>query len=796
MKYKFLILVYIFLINFSFNLTADDVDIISDQITLTDNGNIIKSLNSKAVIKDKKIHLEGNKSVYKKDKNEITLEGNVVFKDRIENITINTEEAKYNKSSDILKTRGKTIIKIENKYEVLSNNVVYNRKTQIIYSDNETTINDDQNNIYNIIDKFKFNLINEIVSTNKVNVIDNKNNIYYFENSKINLVNKEILGKELKIEFNDSYFGNSKNDPILKGRSATSNNNETKIYKTVFTTCNTQNKKCPGWEIETEEFTHDKINKTFNYKNSWLKIFDKEIFYFPFFSHPDPTVKRKSGFLPATYGSSNNYGSWINIPYFKTIDLDKDFTFKPRLYLDDKLILQSEYRQAFENSNLISDFSYNNDGKNTNSHFFLNMSGKFSEASKYDFQYQSVTNDEYLKLHGLSNSSNIIKNESLLISKFNINKKIDENTSFSNNFIVYEDLTIRDSDRFRYVFPNFNFDKKIEIDKNYNGNFFFNSSGYQQQYNTNSYQTVITNDFLFNSNNLVTSSGFKNNYQFLIKHDNSFTSTANDDKDTTDLYQSFLFKSEYPLVKSNNKFISNLKPILVARFSPNNSENISDKDLRLTYNNIFSLNRISSKRNVEEGRSLSLGIEYTLNNYNDLDIFKFAIANSLSDKKNNNLPSKSKLDQTRSDIVGKINFQPSHILDFNYNFSYDRDFKNSNYQSISTSLSINNFKSEFSYLTKDNEIGNTETVSNTSSFNFNNENILKFNTTKNLKTDFTEYYNIAYQYETDCLIASIEYQKKFYKDASVMPDKSLLFYLRFIPFAELRPEATNINWCF
>ena len=781
------------MINFSFNLTADDVDIISDQITLIDNGNIIKSLNSKAVIKDKKIHLEGNKSVYKKDKNEITLEGNVFFKDRIENITINTEEAKYNKSSDILKTRGKTIIKIENKYEVLSNNVVYNRKTQIIYSDSETTINDDQNNIYNIIDKFKFNLINEIVSTNKVNVIDNKNNIYYFENSKINLVNKEILGKELKIEFNDSYFGNSKNDPILKGRSATSNNNETKIYKTVFTTCNTQNKKCPGWEIETEEFTHDKINKTFNYKNSWLKIFDKEIFYFPFFSHPDPTVKRKSGFLPATYGSSNNYGSWINIPYFKTIDLDKDFTFKPRLYLDDKLILQSEYRQAFENSNLISDFSYNNDGKNTNSHFFFNMSGKFSEASKYDFQYQSVTNDEYLKLHGLSNSSNIIKNESLLISKFNINKKIDENTSFSNNFIVYEDLTIRDSDRFRYVFPNFNFDKKIEIDKNYNGNFFFNSSGYQQQYNTNSYQTVITNDFLFNSNNLVTSSGFKNNYQFLIKHDNSFTSTANDDKDTTDLYQSFLFKSEYPLVKSNNKFISNLKPILVARFSPNNSENISDKDLRLTYNNIFSLNRISSKRNVEEGRSLSLGIEYTLNNYNDLDIFKFAIANSLSDKKNNNLPSKSKLDQTRSDIVGKINFQPSHILDFNYNFSYDRDFKNSNYQSISTSLNINNFKSEFSYLTKDNEIGNTETVSNTSSFNFNNENILKFNTTKNLKTDFTEYYNIAYQYETDCLIASIEYQKKFYKDASVMPDKSLLFYLRFIPFAELRPEATNIN---
>ena len=39
-----------------------------------------------------------------------------------------------------------------------------------------------------------------------------------------------------------------------------------------------ENKICPGWELETEEFTHDKIKRTFNYKNSWLKIFGKEIF--------------------------------------------------------------------------------------------------------------------------------------------------------------------------------------------------------------------------------------------------------------------------------------------------------------------------------------------------------------------------------------------------------------------------------------------------------------------------------------------------------------------------------------
>ena len=70
---------------------------------------------------------------------------------------------------------------------------------------------------------------------------------------------------------------------------------------------------------------------------------------------------------------------------------------------------------------------------------------------------------------------------------------------------------------------------------------------------------------------------------------------------------------------------------------------------------------------------------------------------------------------------------------------------------------------------------------------------IMFDATKNLKTDFTEYYNLIYQYQSDCLITSIEYNKKFYKDGNILPDKSLLFYIRFIPFAELRPQATNFK---
>ena len=76
--------------------------------------------------------------------------------------------------------------------------------------------------------------------------------------------------------------------------------------------------------------------------------------------------------------------------------------------------------------------------------------------------------------------------------------------------------------------------------------------------------------------------------------------------------------------------------------------------------------------------------------------------------------------------------------------------------------------------------------------NFQTKKSLKFNITKDLKRDFTEYYNLIYQYETDCLSASLEFNKKFYSDGNLEPEKSLFFTIKFIPFAEFR-QAAEIN---
>ncbi len=795
MKLKILLYIFFVVIIFQKILLADEININSSKMKVLNEGNIINAFNVKADIPKKNIEIEGDEAIYDKKNSQLTIINNVKFTDKLKNVYIEGKKVIYNQITDVVQTFGETYIKIENNYDVYSSDLVYDRKTQKIYSNKETTIKDNKKNVFNLEEKFVFDINNEIISSDKTNIIDNNNNEYSFEMAKINLKNNEIAGKELKVNFVDSYFGNPDNDPILKGQGATSDENKTKIYKAAFTTCDTKNKKCPGWELQSEEFVHDKKKRVFEYKNSWLKVFDKKILYFPFFSHPDPTVKRKSGFLTPIYGTSNNFGNWVNIPYFKVINDEKDLTFNPRIYADDKIILQSEYRQAFENSNLISDFSFNNDGKNTNTHLFAKIDGNLSSKTKFNFKFQDVTNDNYLKIHSLSNSSPIIENESLLTTHLGIVKNIDDKTSLDTSFTVFEDLSKKDSDRFQYILPSFTYIKNLTIPNNYNGNFKFTSSGFQKNYNTNIYESLLINDFLFESNNIISGTGLLSNYDLLVKNFNSYTenSTSYTEKEDYEVFGSILLKTSFPLKKINEYSQNYLKPIIGIRYSPNNTKNISDNDVRLDYNNIFSLNRIGTNEIVEGGRSISLGLEYEKRNIQERKILGFNIANSISDKKNDSLPAKSKLNETRSDFVGNLFYSPNDILDFNYNFSYDKNLDGSNYDSISTTINMNNFVTNFNFLSEDGNIGNNEIISNTTTYKFDKENSLQFKTSKDLKNDFTEYYNLIYTYETDCLIASAEYGKKFYRDGSLVPDKSLLFTIRFIPFAELKPAAASLN---
>ena len=95
------------------------------------------------------------------------------------------------------------------------------------------------------------------------------------------------------------------------------------------------------------------------YDHAVLEVYDIPIFYYPKFFHPDPTVKNKSGFLQPRLNNSKILGSSIYLPYYKVINVNKDYTFKPTIF-DKDIMLQNEYREVNKNSEFEIDYAFIN----------------------------------------------------------------------------------------------------------------------------------------------------------------------------------------------------------------------------------------------------------------------------------------------------------------------------------------------------------------------------------------------------------------------------------------------------
>ena len=58
------------------------------------------------------------------------------------------------------------------------------------------------------------------------------------------------------------------------------------------------------------------IIKTIYYENALIKVYNIPVFYLPKISHPDPTVDRRSGFLPPSYLDTKNLGEGMRNSLF------------------------------------------------------------------------------------------------------------------------------------------------------------------------------------------------------------------------------------------------------------------------------------------------------------------------------------------------------------------------------------------------------------------------------------------------------------------------------------------------
>ena len=789
MKNKFIKIIFI-IFTLSNNLFAEGFEFSSDNLQVLKNGNLLTGDGNVQIVSPEEI-IKAEKFEYDKTNSYLKLTGNVSILNKTDNSILYGNRVDYFKNEEKIIINDDVKIIIENKYTIYSDNITYLREKEYFFSKDKTNFNDKNGNKFQL-DSFNYYKIKNRIRGKNLIFTDKENNKYFIDDAMVKLDSNEVLGKDLKINFTNSTFDNSKNEPRLKGNKIYSNIDTTKVSKGIFTTCK-KTDKCPPWTMQASEVVHDRKKKTISYKNAWLKIYDTPVVYFPKFFHPDPTVKRQSGFLIPKFSSGNTLGNSLEIPYFNVMADNKDLTLTPKIYGDGSLIFQSEYREENKNTSHIFDASlYNRDNvnifgdSNSKNHFFsnstFNYENKRFDSVKIELNIESVSNDTYLKTYKID--SPLIKNDSSLNSFVNLELDGKE-TYLKASIESYEDLTKPKDQRYEFVYPNFSLSREINLDNSYNGNFIFDAQGYQKKYAKSSEDFVLINNLEYDSYDYVTKNGLKNNFNILIKNVNTNGTNSTEYKNESEnkLLSSLILESSLPLKQKGLKFDSILKPKASIRFSPTETKNMSNSDRRINIDNIFSNNRIAENDSIEGGQSLTLGTEYILTDKkNDNDYFLFNIATVLRDKENLDLPKNSTLGQKTSDIIGSTNFKPNEYFDINYSFSIDNNFNTTNYDLIKTNLSLNNFVTSFEYLKEDGIIGNKSYLQNKTAYSFDETNSLSFSTRVNRTTNLTEFYNLMYQYKNDCLKAALEYRKEYYNDNDLQAEDLLLFTITIMPF--------------
>ena len=783
MKNKIFLIILSFFIFCNISL-SESLKFNTENISITEQGNIINTGKGKVITTDNNYEIFANNFLYKKDLDLLISKGDGIFVSKSENIEIKFDNATFDLKNSFLEAEGNVkILQLNNKFEIKSDKVVYNKEKNIISTNTQTELFDHYKNNY-IVESLIYEIDNDLIKLTNVFFENINKDNFQTPIAFVNTKSEKLFAKDVILNLDNSMINNN-NQPRLKGNSLINDNDIAKIKKGVFTTCKKRD-GCPPWQLEANEIKHDKKKKIIYYDKATLKVYDFPVLYFPKFFHPDPTVKRQSGFLIPSIKNSKS-SNYLNTPYFFAIANNKDATFSPRFYDDKSFLIQSEYREVNKESSHFVDVSFLSDENgSTEDHLFYNFNKSLIfnnfDSSKLNVKFQNLSNDTYIKANKLK--SPIIEDESSLENSINLDFYSDS-LSVNINSVVYEDLNKTGNDRYEYVLPQIELIKKVENKTKLDGNFTLSSSTSVKNYNTNIDEKLNINDLLFTSNSKINDYGLYSNYEFLVKNSNTDTNNSDNFKPNSNHYLSgiFQYNSFFPLIKKNENLQKILTPRMSFKIAPEHTKDVSNEIFELDVNNIYNINRATSKDAIEGGISFTYGSDFSIVNLDkSRDIFNLKFANNFRLEENEDLPKNNQINQKTSNFFSEITYNPNEFLSTKYNSSLKNNLSDLSYENLIAQFKINNLVTTFDYLNENNYSNENSFLSSTVEYAMNESNSLSFSTRKNKTIDLTEYYNLMYQYKNDCLSASIEYDKEYYSDRDLKPNETLFFKLTIIPF--------------
>ena len=488
------------------------------------------------------------------------------------------------------------------------------------------------------------------------------------------------------------------------------------IYKHAsYTACKTCT--APGgepvWQIVAREAKHDNNEHTIYYKDARLQFGPVPVFYLPYFAYPDPTVKRRTGFLLPSY-HYGQFGFGVTTPYFWAINPSTDLTFSPMWTTKEGPAGDLEFRQALASgmysirgygihelsqadstngpwrgaARTKGDFRINDnwtwgwDGTAVSDRKFL---------SDYDFDSRDMLTD-YVQATGIDDrnytKAQVIGWQSLVNGEYQSDMPVA--TPFvTGDYVLPTNIM---GGELSYGFNVYSLERKDSI---YNPDRAFNLG--TEQTHLSAYadwrRQMITPSGL-----LVTPFADLRSDAFYAQ--NVPTANDNTSSDLT-VTPTAGIDTRMPFVTTIGDFESVLTPVaqmIATPSEPNQRKNGNENAITLNFDtsNLFLSDRFTGYDRWEGGLRANAGIDYTLLAPNGGSI-RTSLGESFHIAGENSYLVGSGLNGTSSDMVGSVALQFNPNITVGYQARWEEDFSQINVQEASVGLNFSKFSGSLSY---------------------------------------------------------------------------------------------------
>jgi len=741
------------------------------------------------------------------------LKANIVYSQQKDIYNFSADKLTYSQDNNIIEATGNVVAKNQEGKQITADKITYNKINQLLKTFGNSKFSDVKNRTLTA-DNFEYDLEKKIISAeNKVKFLDNYKNVYYFSRLKADDKFIEIIGYNLNSDLNKEKFQSKDKfnefvEPKLSGKEVSIKDNITIIKDGKFTSCKSTNEKedCPYWNLNANLVTHDKENKKISYKHATLDLNNVPILYTPYFSHPDPSVKREAGFLAPSFGSlSEDIGSIVKIPYFYPISQSADFTISPVYYFKQNPLLLGEYREKYKNGDLSIEGSFTQGYKTitstqtdgARSHLYgnlnLNFADKVLDQSEFNAKIQRINNPTYLRVNKINSTNdgfkrNLVKeNETKLTNEIYLNS-FGKNESLNFKSATYQNIAItKNSDQYEYLLPEIIYSKYNLMNNN---NLNFTSNFKSLNASTNQNKTTFINNLDYS-----TEESYNTNlgigYKFLTKINNinyySDYRTPNENLNSQ-INPVVGLDASLPFAKLSKESEQYLIPRMLTRYSPGKMTNAKSNDTSLNTDNLFSINRMNSDEFIEKDLSFNIGLDWI---WKEKIISKnkpaeagISIGQVIKFNEDPDMPTRSSLQNKNSDLVSKLNYLSPGNFDVTLKNTLDNSFNHVYYNDLNLKTFFKQGEINFNFYEKNSHIGNERYAKANLTSYLTDNTTLTFSTDRNLKTDLTNSHKLRIENENECIRYGFYFEKNYSSDKDLKPATSVFFGVTLLPFGD------------